>query len=242
MQEMKALFLILLLVCTKSLAADNEPQLCSLKSALALQKMSDTASATGGAQQCDAMGAVEKKAFSEFTNSLCSSILLNQHPDDYAEQIFSSYFNKLGKQESSNQIEKARNRLAFLNQNKNNIICKEQDCVGDETFICESGLQYMKYAQYRWTHKNLFQKFLLGTLIPEDRSTFADINAVTLDENGEFETVIDFMMKESQKAEETGFDKLKMEIDRYIKLFRKKPFNGRPFDELPQSEQDKYKQ
>ncbi len=237
-----AIFFTLLLVTTHSMAAGNEPKLCSINSVLAQQDVSDTASATGGVQQCEAMGAVEKKAFSEFTNALCSSIKINQDPDRYTDQIFSSYFNKLGKQESSNQIEKTKNRLAFLNQNKNNIIFKEQDYPKTKSFICESGLQYMKYAQYRKTHKMFFYEFLLNGLIPEDRSMWIDINAVTLDENGEFETVIDFMMKESKIAEEKGFNDYKMEVERLIQIFKGRPFYGRPFNELPQSERGKYKQ
>ena len=225
-----------------SLAAENEPKLCSINSVLTPQSVSDTASATGGVQQCEAMSAVERKAFKEFTNSLCFSIRLNQVPDDYADHLFSSYFNKIGKKESPDQNEKVINRLKFMDQNKNNIICKEQDCPKIKNFICEHGLQYMKYAQYRQTHKMFFYEFLLKGLTPEDRSMWIDINAVTLDENVEFETVIDFMMKESKIAEAKGFDSYKIEVDQLIKLFRKKPFNGRPFNELPQSEQDKYKQ
>ena len=237
-----AIFFTLLLMTANSQAADNEPKLCSINSVLALQDVSDTASATGAGQQCEAMSAVEKKAFKEFTNSICFSIQLNQDPDVYADQMFSSYFNKLGKQESSNQIERAKNRLTFLNQNKNNIICRELDCFGDDKFICESGLQYMKYAFYKKTHLKFVRHFILGTLIPPDRSMVADINAVTLDENGEFETVIDFMMKESKIAEEEGYDEFKMQVDNFIKIFKKRPFNGQQFNELPQSERDKYKQ
>ena len=238
-----AIFLILLSVSSMSMGADKELKQCDINSKNEILSLLDAGKAEEfEGQYCEPTKAMEKVAWQQFTTSFCGSISRNQPPENYQDSLFSHYFAKIGKIEPGDKNKQNKERLTFLNQNKNNIVCSDQDCEIANNPVCKNGLQYMKYAQYRKTHKMFFYEFILKGLTPEDRSMWIDINAVTLDENGEFESVIDFMMKESKIAEEKGYDAYKEEVDQLITLFRKKPFNGRPFNELPQSEQDKYKQ
>jgi|GEM_PF-4826089 len=98
----------------------------------------------------------------------------------------------------------------------------------------------MKYAQYHpWGFKLLIWDFLLGDgLVPPDRSMVVDFNAVTLSEEGKFETLIDFMMRESAKYKDRN-DAISKQTDYFIKVLRSRGVDAKMFSELPQSEQDK---
>ena len=124
---------------THSLAADSEPKQCSVLSEQELLNILDAGRAGEiGGQFCEATEAIKEQAFKYFNNSICFVINTNYYPESHTDNLFSRYFARVGKIESSDPNKKIKKRVALLDQNKNNIICHKPLCLEP---VCKNGLQ-----------------------------------------------------------------------------------------------------
>ncbi len=94
--------------------------------------------------------------------------------------------------------------MRFLNAHQNEIICSSAvECNLDDS-LCHDGMQYMKYALYTGNYDPLFRGVLTGSLVPDDGEVLVDFNAVSLNEFGHPETLLNYidreLVAERQKA------------------------------------------
>ncbi len=195
------------------------------------------------------MSSAEKKAFDLFRRKLCDSIDKggdNDFMEERIDKVFKMYSEELGKTEPTDPQEKIKTRLMFLNDHKNEIICSSSLKCEFDNSLCKDGMQYMKYALYTGNYNPLLRGVLTGSLVPDDGDVLIDFNAITYNEDGKPETLLDYIKRELE-AEKTKPDKNNSYISS-IESFRDMisdpdPDNGFGavyFDDLPQSVKAKY--
>lgn len=195
------------------------------------------------------MSSAEKDAFELFSKKICNQIDKGGTSDSLAKEVdrlLAEYNSQIGKAEPTDPQEKIKTRLMFLNDHKNEIICSSDIICNNPSSKCHDGMQYMKYALYTRNYNPLLRGVLTGSLVPDDGDVLIDFNAITYNEDGKPETLLDYIKRELE-AEKTKPDKNNSYISS-IESFRDMisdpdPDNGFGavyFDDLPQSVKAKY--
>ena len=150
------------------------------------------------------MSSAERVAFNHFTASLCNEIDRGGTEVSFSENIkkvFKNYYSELNKTEPTDPQEKIKTRLMFLNDHKNEIICSSSLKCEFDNSLCKDGMQYMKYALYTGNYNPLLRGVLTGSLVPDDGDVLIDFNAITYNEDGKPETLLDYIKRELVRPE-----------------------------------------
>lgn len=247
-----AIALTLFMVTTNTFATDIDPndcQTCQITMQSAQQPLSSTDQQLAANLTKAVMSSVEKEAFDLFRRKLCDSIDAggdNTSLNEKVEEVFQMYNDKLSKLEPTDPQEKIKTRLMFLNDHKNEIICSSSIKCQRDGSLCKDGMQYMKYALYTGLYKPLLEGVLTGSLVPDDGKVLIDFNAITYNEDGKPETLLDYIKREleAEKAKPNKDNSYISSIESFRDMISDPdPDNGFGavyFDDLPQSVKAKY--
>lgn len=172
-------------------------------------------------------GPWDRSIGSEKIRNLASGICMDFMNDGnvIAENVRLLIINHMKKFENTTSPSSA-DIIKFLNKNKNFMTCGEED------------KHYMKESfDHGRAYDQLFNVLFFEELLTDDESLWVDINAISLNENGKPETVLDYMY--IQIADMTNTEQVRNEIKSLIETFEQY-LGGKRFVDLPKAEQQKW--